>query len=57
VAADAEVDLLPDKSFWQPGIVASVDVARLWGHRSGVNPSEAFPAAAPPGRINTTYKN
>jgi hypothetical protein len=36
-------------------------VARLWGRRSGVNPSEAFPAAAPaaapPGRINTTYKN
>jgi hypothetical protein len=33
VAADAEVDLLPDKPFRQPGIVASVDVTPLRGRR------------------------
>jgi hypothetical protein len=47
VAADAEVDLLPDKSFRQPEIVASVDVAPLRGRRSGAHPSEAAPAATP----------
>jgi hypothetical protein len=34
VTAEAEVDPLPDKPFWQPEIMASVDVTPLRGRRS-----------------------
>jgi hypothetical protein len=47
MAADAEVDLFPDKSFRQPEIWASVDVTPQRGRRSGARLLEAVPAAAP----------
>jgi hypothetical protein len=47
VAADAEVDPLPDKPFRPLDFFASVDVAPLRGRRSWASPSEAAPAEAP----------
>ena len=46
VAADAEVNLLPDMPFRQPEILVSVDVAPLRGRRPGAHPSAAVPAAS-----------